>query len=102
LAAGRSFTKQTPPGYTVFAYVIGGKGTMGADASPVENRSLLLFGDGEEMLAGAGSDGMRFLLIWGRPIREPIAWRGPIVMNTYDEIRLAFEELDRGTFIKSR
>jgi len=48
----------------------------------------------------AGDDGVRFLLVSGRPLREPVAWRGPIVMNTQEELRQAFDELDKGTFLK--
>jgi len=50
--------------------------------------------------AQAGDDGVRFLLVSGRPLREPVAWYGPIVMNTQDELRRAFEELEAGTFLK--
>ena len=63
---------------------------------------LVLFGDGEAVAVAAEQDAVRFLLISGKPIREPIAWYGPIVMNTQEELRTAFEELQRGTFIKSQ
>lgn len=55
---------------------------------------------GNAVLCTAADEGMRFLLMAGKPLREPIAWRGPIVMNTDDELRTAFEELRAGTFIK--
>jgi hypothetical protein len=64
------------------------------------NRSLILFDRGDEVVVQAGEEGMRFLLVSGQPLREPVAWRGPIVMNTRDELRTAFDELDRGTFLK--
>jgi redox-sensitive bicupin YhaK (pirin superfamily) len=60
------------------------------------------FEDGEAISVAAEQESVRFLLISGRPIREPIAWYGPIVMNTQQELRVAFDELQRGTFIKSR
>ena len=65
-----------------------------------DNRSLVLFDSGDEVTVQAGDDGIRFLLVSGKPIQEPVAWYGPIVMNTQDELRQAFEELDRGTFLK--
>ena len=101
-----------------FAYVFGGAGkfcnasgplavpTEGvgwADTSPpieAENRSLVLFDRGDEVTVQAGQDGIRFLLVSGKPLQEPVAWYGPIVMNTQEELRHAFEELERGTFLK--
>ena len=62
----------------------------------------LVFGDGTEVYAGAEEAGMRFLLVSGMPLREPVAWYGPIVMNTRDELRRAFQELKDGTFIRTR
>ena len=69
---------------------------------PVEtdNRSLILFDSGDEVTVQAGEEGIRFLLISGRPLKEPVAWYGPIVMNTQAELQKAFEELQNGTFIK--
>jgi redox-sensitive bicupin YhaK (pirin superfamily) len=61
----------------------------------------VLYGDGEEVQIEAGMEGVRFLLVSGKSIREPVAWYGPIVMNTREELRVAFEELDKGTFIKN-
>ena len=66
----------------------------------VGNRSLIVFGAGDEVVVQAGEEGMRFLLISGRPLREPIAWHGPIVMNTQAEIRQALSDLRTGAFIK--
>jgi hypothetical protein len=101
-----------------FAYVFEGDGTF-RDASgplgvltdrpgPVENvvrertgnRSLVLFDSGDEVVVRAGPDGIRFLLVSGKPIEEPVAWYGPIVMNTRDELKQAYAELEAGTFIK--
>ena len=118
LPPGRSFTHPTPRGHTVFAYVIGGKGAFCHKDAPYSyeeegenyfdmkrnrllgDRHLVLFGDGDHVSVTAEVEPVRFLLISGRPIGEPIAWSGPIVMNTQEELRIAFEELDRNTFIK--
>jgi redox-sensitive bicupin YhaK (pirin superfamily) len=60
----------------------------------------VIFDNGDEVIVRAGDDGVRFLLVSGHPLREPVAWRGPIVMNTQEELRQAFDELDKGTFLK--
>ena len=65
----------------------------------VGNRSLVVFGSGDEVVVQAGDQGVRFLLVSGAPIREPVAWHGPIVMNTQAEIRQAMADLRSGTFI---
>jgi redox-sensitive bicupin YhaK (pirin superfamily) len=101
-----------------FAYVFAGSGTF-RDASPplgvmneltnrrdpaataeTGNRSLVLFDQGDEVAVRAGDEGIRFLLVSGRPIEEPVAWHGPIVMNTQEELQQAFNELRAGTFIR--
>jgi len=64
------------------------------------NRSLVLFDRGDEVTVQAGEGGVRFLLVSGRPIKEPVAWYGPIVMNTRAELQQALAELNNGTFIK--
>jgi redox-sensitive bicupin YhaK (pirin superfamily) len=61
----------------------------------------VLFDSGDEITVQAGDEGVRFLLVSGTPIEEPVAWYGPIVMNTRAELQLAFDELNRGTFIKA-
>jgi redox-sensitive bicupin YhaK (pirin superfamily) len=66
----------------------------------VGNRSLVVFGSGDEVVVQAGDEGVRFLLVSGAPIREPVAWHGPIVMNTQAEIRQAMADLRSGTFIR--
>jgi quercetin 2,3-dioxygenase len=103
-----------------FAYVFAGSGkfcnasaplevpteSVGwADANPptkAENRSLLLFDRGDEVVVDAGEDGIRFLLVSGRPLQEPVAWYGPIVMNTQEQLQQAFDQLQKGTFLQSR
>jgi redox-sensitive bicupin YhaK (pirin superfamily) len=94
------YAHATKPGHTVFAYVIGGRGLFATEKQACENENLILFDDGSEALIMTENDPVRFLLISGKPIREPIAWRGPIVMNTQEELRVAFEEFHNGTFIK--
>lgn len=97
-----------------FAYVFGGSGkfqnasdpqnvateVVSKPATPVENRSLVLFDSGDEVVVQAGGEGIRFLLVSGKPLEEPVAWRGPIVMNTQQELQKAFSELRDGTFLK--
>ena len=95
-------TKRLPVETTkhAFAYVFEGAGTFRDSSHHATNRSLVLFDRGDEVEVHAGSEGIRFLLVSGKPIEEPVAWGGPIVMNTQQELQQAFEELDRGTFIK--
>jgi redox-sensitive bicupin YhaK (pirin superfamily) len=82
----------------VLTDIVGGSGEAVPDS--IGNRSLVLFDSGDEITVQAGDEGIRFLLVSGQPIEEPVAWYGPIVMNTRDELQLAFDELNRGTFIK--
>jgi redox-sensitive bicupin YhaK (pirin superfamily) len=102
-----------------FAYVFAGSGTFRNASDPqlvntdrmgdldravpdsIGNRSLVLFGSGDEVTVQAGDEGIRFLLVSGKPIEEPVAWYGPIVMNTQEELRVAQAEMQRGTFIKT-
>jgi len=105
-----------------FAYIFEGSGTFrdasaprgvlteqvgeGASGAMVRdeagNRSLVLFDSGDAITVQAGEAGIRFLLVSGRPLEEPVAWRGPIVMNTDEELRRAYAELRDGTFIRHR
>lgn len=66
------------------------------------NRTLIRFGAGDEITVEAGDEGLRFLLMTGQPIQEPVAWHGPIVMNTQDELRQAMRDLQNGTFIRHK
>lgn len=101
LPPGATFSHPTPPGHTVFAYVHAGAGRFDEESAERHgNRSLVLFEHGDKVSIAAGEEGLRFLLVAGKPLGEPIAWGGPIVMNTRAELQLAFEELKRGTFIK--
>jgi redox-sensitive bicupin YhaK (pirin superfamily) len=104
-----------------FAYVFEGSGSFKAASQPfgaltekdiggretvtrerAGNRSLVLFDSGDEITVEAGEQGIRFLLVSGKPLKEPVAWYGPIVMNTEEELREAARELRDGTFIKDR
>ena len=102
----------------LFAYVFAGSGTFRDASAPrlvatemigqgdepvltdVGNRSLVVFDRGDEITVQAGDEGIRFLLVSGRPIEEPVAWYGPIVMNTEAELRQAFAELREGRFLR--
>ena len=103
-----------------FAYVFAGSGTFRGASQPravqtevvgegaatvrsaVGDRSLVLFDSGDEIVVQAGDAGIRFLLVSGQPIEEPVAWYGPIVMNTEEQLQQAYSELRAGTFIKHR
>ena len=103
-----------------FAYVFGGSGSFRDASQPsavatervtdagdddmdwTSNRALVLFDSGDEVVVQAGEEGIRFLLVSGRPLEEPVAWRGPIVMNTHAELQQAYSELRDGTFIRAR
>ena len=67
-----------------------------------DNRSLVVFDRGDQVTVQAGDEGIRFLLVSGKPLREPVAWYGPIVMNTQEELQQAFAELQQGTFLDRR
>ena len=74
-----------------------------ADTAPpaeADNRSLVLFDRGDEVTVQAGEEGIRFLLVSGKPLEEPVAWYGPIVMNTQEQLQQAFKELEQGKFLK--
>lgn len=112
------FVHRTRPGYTAFAYVIGGEAYFCHEKDPfrydmeganyfdlerkptIGNTGLVIFEDGEQITVSTEETGVRFLLISGRPIGEPVAWYGPMVMNTREELEIAFEEYRNGTFIK--
>jgi len=115
--AGARKTLQVDTRRNAFAYVFAGSGRFadasdpqpiptevpGVDAEPVpmfaDDRSLVLFSSGDEVTVQAGDEGVRFLLVSGKPLKEPVAWHGPIVMNTQEELRQAFADLDQGTFL---
>lgn len=118
IPAKAEFIHPTKKGHTVFAYIIEGKGWFCKQMNPftyevegtnyfdiqrnsfVTNESLVLFHDGEQIVASTEDEPIRFLLISGKPIGEPVAWYGPIVMNTQQELQAAFEDYKNGTFVK--
>jgi hypothetical protein len=117
VAPGRKKRLQVETSRHAFAYVFAGSGTFRDASAPrgvrteavgdaagadheMGNRSLVLFDRGDEVVVQAGEMGIRFLLVSGKPIEEPVAWYGPIVMNTEAELRQAYTELRQGTFIR--
>ncbi len=100
LDAGKGFRMETPEDETLFVYLMSGSGRLGASAQEMQEKRAVLFTRGDEVSLTAGDGGLRLVLFMGSPLHEPIAWGGPIVMNTREELRQAFDELDRGTFIK--
>jgi redox-sensitive bicupin YhaK (pirin superfamily) len=118
--AGAVFTHPTRRGHTVFAYVIDGKGYFCKEKKPFSydmegsnyfdmkrepflvDGDLVLFRDGDQVMVSTDTGPVRFLLLSGKPIGEPVAWYGPIVMNTNEELRIAFEEYNNGTFVKQK
>jgi hypothetical protein len=88
-------------GHTAFAYIFEGSGRFDDQkATSVARENLILFSDGDQVAVRTGEEPVRFLLISGKPIGEPVAWRGPIVMNTQEELKVAFDEYRSGAFIK--
>ncbi len=99
--AHSEFAHATKKGYTVFAYVFEGEGFLSEEKEPyATNGTLVLFDDGDRIVAQTVDRPVRFLLISGKPIGEPIAWYGPVVMNTEEELETAFREYENNTFIK--
>jgi redox-sensitive bicupin YhaK (pirin superfamily) len=99
--ARKKFTHNVTKGHTVFAYVFEGKGYFDDKKEDlIESEHLVLFENGEQIVVKAGDEQLRFLLVSGMPIGEPIAWYGPIVMNNREELDEAFREYREGTFIK--
>jgi redox-sensitive bicupin YhaK (pirin superfamily) len=88
------------PEATVFCYLVAGSGRFDGTMESIPAHRAALLADGDEVVVHTAKEGVRFLLIAGRPLKEPIAWGGPIVMNTRTELHQAFKELDEGTFIK--
>jgi hypothetical protein len=100
LAPGAVFDHPTRRGHTAFSYVLRGRGTFDADSGEIDSENLVIFRDGDRVRVEAAGEPLRFLLVSGKPIGEPVAWWGPIVMNTRQELETAIEEYREGTFIK--
>ena len=115
---GKSFTHPVNPDHTVFAFVFEGEGYFDAGRDPFARQdevqkyvdlerpcvcgdgSLVLYGPGSSVVVSTDKKPVRFLLVSGKPLKEPVAWYGPIVMNTQEELRTAFREFQEGTFVK--
>ena len=119
LAAGGTFTHTVKPGHTAFAYVLEGEGYFDEQRDPFAHprfgagwsdlarpcacnpETVVLYErEGDQIAVTTEKQPVRFLLVSGRPLGEPVAWYGPIVMNTQEELRVAFEEYEKGTFVK--
>src|SRR5262245_28854648 len=118
LPAEKTFTHRVKPGHSVFAYVVEGEGYFDPGRDPYAREAvgegwsdlarpcvcgqdtLVLYGPGDTVEVTTEGKPVRFLLVSGRPLREPVAWYGPIVMNTKEELRTAFKEFEAGTFVK--
>lgn len=97
---GKTMVIPTRSSENVFVYVVEGDGSTGEKSSIIQSRSVVLFDKGDHLIFTAEDDGLRLFLLSGESLNEPISWGGPIVMNTREELNLAFEELENGTFIK--
>jgi redox-sensitive bicupin YhaK (pirin superfamily) len=97
IPAGVTFTHPTEPAYTAMIYVIGGKGRIAS--KQIDNGTLVLFENGGQISVTAEQEPLRLLFLSGRPLNEPVAWRGPIVMNTQAELDIAFREYREGNFV---
>jgi redox-sensitive bicupin YhaK (pirin superfamily) len=118
LPLGKTFTHPVKAGHTVFAYVLEGEAYFEPGRDPYAHEAvganyfdlkipcscptetLILYGSGDRVSVTTEAHPVRFLLVSGHPLLEPVAWYGPIVMNTKEELRIAFEEFDKGTFVK--
>jgi redox-sensitive bicupin YhaK (pirin superfamily) len=119
IPAGAVFEHRIKPGHTAVAYLLTGSGRFDEGLDPYSfdyggngwmdlergctfgpETVVLYEREGDAIRVSSGKDGVRFLLLAGKPLGEPIAWGGPIVMNTKEELRIAFEEFNNGTFIK--
>ena len=95
------FIYETEPNSTVFALIVQGEGNFDRESKKAYSVGTgILYNLGEKIEVNANEKGVRFLLLSGKPIKEPIAWGGPVVMNTKEELRTAFKQIDDGTFIK--
>ncbi|MHA2126560.1 MAG: pirin family protein [Promethearchaeota archaeon] len=101
LEPNSEFTHPFKKGYNVFTYTIEGEGYFdGEKEELIGKETLVIYQDGDGIKITTTNEKVHFLLISGKPLKEPVAWRGPIVMNTNEELRIAFEEYQNGTFIK--
>lgn len=100
LKANGEWSLETDPDQNLFLYILEGSGYFEPDRDAVSEKHAVLFQGGNWFWVKAAAQGIRFLLLAAKPLREPVAWGGPIVMNTDEELKLAFEELNSNTFVK--
>lgn len=101
LKAGSEWSFETDPEQNLFIYILQGSGIFDPEQKEeIPEKHAALFDSGKWFWTKAGKDGIRFLLLAGKPLKEPVAWGGPIVMNTEEEVEQAFNELNNNTFIK--
>jgi redox-sensitive bicupin YhaK (pirin superfamily) len=101
LEEGKTWSLEVEKDTTLFVYIVSGEGRFEPNAKEyISEKHGVLFNEGDTFHAEASSKGMRFLLLSAKPLKEPIAWGGPIVMNTKEELNQAFKEIEEGTFIK--
>ncbi|MHA1985753.1 MAG: pirin family protein [Promethearchaeota archaeon] len=97
------FIHSIKDGYNAFAYIIEGTGYFDDNKEELIGReTLVIYRDGNKVKISTEEESIRFLLVSGKPLNEPVAWRGPIVMNTEEELSIAFDEYQNGTFIKHK
>ncbi len=101
LAENQEWIYKAEPENTLFVYILQGEGCFDKTSEEnIQEKHAVLFSEGDKVWVKAGAEGVRFVLLTAKPLKEPVAWGGPIVMNTKEELDLAFRELDEGTFIK--
>jgi redox-sensitive bicupin YhaK (pirin superfamily) len=101
VSAGGVFEHEISGDHNAFAYTIEGEGLFDEEGSAqIGKETVIHYGEGDSVRIEAGEEGLRFLMVSGRPLGEGVAWGGPIVMNTEEELELAFEELREGTFLR--
>ncbi len=94
------FIHSIPEDHTVFAYVLEGEAQFDENGETASSRMLVVFGAGDEVAITTEENSVRFILVSGKPLNEPVAWRGSVVMNTEDEVLRAFQEFRNGNFVK--
>ncbi|MGV9169101.1 MAG: pirin family protein [Promethearchaeia archaeon] len=99
--AGSEFSHTVPQQHTAFAYVLQGQGQFDKNGEIASAHTLVVFGPGKKVLVRTKNDETRFLLVSGKPLKEPVTWHGSVVMNTKEEVRLAFQQYRNGTFVKN-
>jgi redox-sensitive bicupin YhaK (pirin superfamily) len=98
---GTVFEHRVPEGHTAFVYILSGAASFDESGDRYQRETVVLYErDGDSVKIETKQDPVRFIFVAGKPLGEPVAWGGPIVMNTREELRVAFDEYEKGTFIK--